>query len=245
MFRDSRSVPRYFLTPALDGFIEGQPVRVIDIGLKGMRLELYSPLQPGSSVTLVFASILVRVQVLWCQLDSLNFVLQQDQYLAGVALEERNPMIEELVGILNLREAAIPITDNRSFDRYRITAPLTGSLGEVAPVSIVDLSVQGARISSIQAVKESSTLPLRFQIDDESGPLSLDATAMWCRASHTGREYETGLHIPGADEVLRKAILRLCVRNEARIELDSLKRKFDALRLASRRSGRRAELMAV
>lgn len=245
MFRDSRSVPRYFLTPALDGFIEGQPVRVIDIGLKGMRLELYSPLQPGSSVTLVFASILVRVQVLWCQLDSLNFVLQQDQYLAGVALEERNPMIEELVGILNLREAAIPITDNRSFDRYRITAPLTGSLGEVAPVSVVDLSVQGARISSIQAVKESSTLPLRFQIDDESGPLSVDATAMWCRPSHTGREYETGLHIQGADDVLRKAILRLCVRNEARIELDSLKRKFDALRLAARRSSGRAELMAV
>lgn len=245
MFRDSRSVPRYFLTPALDGFIEGQPVRVIDIGLKGMRLELYSPLQPGSSVTLVFASILVRVQVLWCQLDSLNFVLQQDQYLAGVALEERNPMIEELVGILNLREAAIPITDNRSFDRYRITAPLTGSLGEVAPVSVVDLSVQGARISSIQAVKESSTLPLRFQIDDESGPLSVDATAMWCRPSHTGREYETGLHIQGADDVLRKAILRLCVRNEARIELDSLKRKFDALRLAARRNSGRAELMAV
>lgn len=234
MLRDSRSVPRYFLTPALDGFIEGQPVRVVDIGLKGLRIELYRPLQPGSSLLLVFASIRVPVQVLWCQIDSLNFVLEQDQYLAGLTFEERNPMIDELIDLLLVREAAIPITEQRSFDRYRITAPLTGSFGETAPVSLMDLSVRGARINSPYVLKESTTHQLRFQVDDESGPVNVNGTVMWCRPAGTSPGFEAGLNITGADEQLRRAILRLCVRNEARIELDSLKRKFDALRLAGR-----------
>lgn len=234
MLRDSRTVPRYFLTPALDGFIEGQPVRVIDIGLKGVRIELYTPLQPGTAMLLVFASIRVPVQVLWCQVDALNFVLEQDQYLAGLTFEEPNAMIPELIDLLMAREAAIPIAEQRSHDRYRITAPLTGSLGEVAPVSLLDLSIRGARVRTPSALSEASTHQLRFQVDDESGPVNVDGTVMWCRSSSPSQGYEVGLNISGADEQLRRAILRLCVRNEARIELDSLKRKFDALRLTAR-----------
>ena len=42
---------------------------------------------------------------------------------------------------------AIPIEDARNAERYRITAHLTGSLGSVAPVGIIDLSIRGARIA--------------------------------------------------------------------------------------------------
>jgi hypothetical protein len=234
MLRDSRTVPRYFLTPALDGFIDGQPVRVIDVGLKGVRVELYSPLPPARSVTLVFASIALQAQVLWCQVDSLNFVLEQDQYLAGLVFEERNPLIEELMVLLMEREAAIPITENRSADRYRITAPLTGSFGDVAPVSLIDLSIRGARISTPTAVIPMTSERLRFQVDEDAGPVDLISTVMWCRPSDNAREYHVGLSIADAEEQMRRNILRLCMRNEARIELDSLKRKFDALRVAGR-----------
>jgi hypothetical protein len=48
------------------------------------------------------------------------------------------------------------------------------------------------------------------------------------------REFYAGLDIDGAEEKLRRAIHRLCMRDEARIDIDSLKRKFDSLRLASR-----------
>jgi hypothetical protein len=56
----------------------------------------------------------------------------------------------------------------------------------------------------------------------------------WCKPSPLGREFYAGLEIDGAEETLRRAIDRLCTRNEARIDMDSLRRKFDALRLASR-----------
>lgn len=233
MKRDQRSVPRYFLLPPVDAIVEGTPARVVDMGIRGARLEVERPFDPGATVDLLIDTIPVKATVLWCQVDALNFASDHDGYLAGVAFEKASTAVDELLTHISGRGGAIRIEEMRSHDRYRITAPLTGTFGEIAPVSIVDLSVAGARIAMLQRVMPGHTESLRFQVDDETGPINISARVTWCKPSPIIREHYAGLEIEGEQEILRTAIHRLCRRNEARIDLDSLKRKFDALRLVS------------
>lgn len=234
MKKDQRTGPRYFLNPTLPGLVSGNSARIVDIGAKGLRVELQHRLQAGASVDVIFAACRMAGTVLWCQVDALNFSSDDDFYLAGIAFPAPMPEIEDLGISLAKRGEAIHIVEMRQHDRYRITAPLTGSFGDVAPVSIVDLSLNGARIALLDRVDPGYTQRLRFQVDDETGPVSLEGTAVWCSPSPIMREFYAGLEIAGGEEPLRKAIHRLCMRDEARIDMDSLKRKFDALRLASR-----------
>jgi hypothetical protein len=233
MKRDLHSVPRYFLIPPIPAMADGTPARVVDMGLRGARLEVRRPFEPGSSIDVIIDTIPVKATVLWCQVDALNFATDHDGYLAGVAFEKASTAVDELLTDISVRGGAIRIEELRLNDRYRITAPLTGTFGEIAPVSIVDISVAGARIAMLHRVLPGSEHPLRFQVDDETGPIDIKATVQWCKPSPIVREHYAGLRIDGEQEVLRGAIHRLCKRNEARIDLDSLKRKFDALRLVS------------
>ncbi|HEX9162919.1 MAG TPA: PilZ domain-containing protein [Thermoanaerobaculia bacterium] len=238
MRNECRTVPRYFLIPAVPALVEGTPARVVDMGIKGARLEVRRPFEPGATVDLVIDSIPIKATVLWCQIDALNFSHDHDGYLAGVAFSQASTAVDELLTEISSRGGAIRIEEMRSHDRYRITAPLTGSFGDIAPVSIVDISVAGARIALLKRVIAGQTETLRFQVDDNTGPISVDAKIMWCRPSPIIREHYAGLSIDGQEDILRPAIHRLCTRNEARIDLDSLKRKFDALRLVSGMSDR-------
>lgn len=233
MKRELRSVPRYFLLPPVDATVDGIPVRIVDMGLKGARIELPCAIQPGKQVQLRIGKIVVTGALLWCQVDALNFSVDDDGYLAGINFEKASTAIDELLTDISGRGGAIRIEEMRSHDRYRITAPLTGSFGEIAPVSIVDLSVAGARVAMLERVAPGYTQSLRFQVDDETGPVNVTASVMWCKPSPLIREHYAGLNIEAGQDVLRAAIDRLCTRNEARIELDSLKQKFDALRLVS------------
>ena len=203
------------------------------MGTKGARVELRAAINPGVTVDVVMDSIHVRGMVLWCQVDAMNFSTDHDGYLAGIAFSQHSTSVDDLVTDLSVRGCAIRIEEMRSHDRYRITAPLTGSFGEIAPVSIVDISVGGVRMAMMKRLVPGSQQTLRFQVDDETGPISVSGTVMWCRPSPIIREHFAGLEINGEEAVLRTAIHRLCTRNEARIDLDSLKRKFDALRLVS------------
>ena len=146
---------------------------------------------------------------------------------------------------ISVRGGAIRIEELRTHDRYRMTAPLTGSFGDIAPVSIVDLSVAGARIAMLHRVIPGSIHELRFQVDDVTGPIAVKSTVMWCKPSPIIREHYAGLSMDGEQDVLRTAIHRLCKRNESRIDLDSLKRKFDALRLVSGLADRQPTRVAV
>ena len=233
MKKDLRSVPRYFLIPPVPALAEGSPARVVDMGIRGARLEVRRPFEPGTTIDLVIDTSPVKATVLWCQVDALNFANDHDGYLAGVAFSQASTAVDELLTELGGSGSAIRIEEMRTHDRYRITAPLTGSFGDIAPVSIVDLSLAGARIAMLHRVLEGSVQQLRFQVDDIVGPINVEAKVMWCKPSPIIREQYAGLSIEGAEEVMRRAIHRLCTRNEARIDLDSLKRKFDALRLVS------------
>ena len=127
---------------------------------------------------------------------------------------------------------AIPIEDARSADRFHITARLTGSFGTIAPVSVIDLSVRGARIAVPQFVRFGTTSVLRFQVDGESGPIDVSSTVVWCLGAEK-EGFEAGLKIDAQEERLRLAIHRLCMRDEARIDLHSLRRRFDSMRALS------------
>lgn len=233
MKRETKGVPRYFLIPPITAMAQGTPARVVDMGLRGARLEVIRPFEPGTTIDVVIDTIPVKASVLWCQVDALNFSAESDAYLAGVAFEKASTAIDELLTEISVRGGAIRIEEQRSNDRYRITAPLTGTFGDIAPVSIVDISIGGARIAMIHRVIPGSSHELRFQVDDQTGPINVVANVMWCKPSPIVREHYAGLRIDGEEEILRTAIHRLCKRNEARIDLDSLKRKFDALRLVS------------
>jgi hypothetical protein len=234
MRKEQRTVPRYFLDPTLSAISNGRPVRVVDLGIKGGRLELASRIEPGTAIDLAIGTIELKATVLWCQVDALNFAADYDGYLAGIAFDKPSDAVGDLVQDLHSLGRAVRIEELRSHDRYRITAPLTGRFGEIAPVSIIDISVRGVRLAMIKRVAIGYTHALLFQVDDEMGPVEVSAKVAWCRPAPFGRDFHAGLEIDGAEEKLRQAIHLLCTRDEARIDMDSLRRKFDAMRLASR-----------
>ena len=65
------------------------------------------------------------------------------------------------------------------------------------------------------------------------GPVIVNAMVVWCIGDERSG-FEAGLKIEAQEDRLRLAIHRLCMRGEARIDLHSLRRKFDSLRAAAR-----------
>ena len=235
MERDLRTVPRYFLSPSLNGSVDGNPAAIVDLSAKGARVQMVHPLEPGKKYYLILSSqITVEVTALWSELDSLRMDMVHDEYLSGVAFTRPSRVVGELLDELVGRNIATRIEDYRSYDRYRLTAPITGSFGATAPISLLDLSLRGARIAAPATIGVGSGDSLRFQVDGQSGPIDVYARVAWAKAGLHG-EYEAGLSIIGQDERMREAIQTLCIRGEARIDLDSLRRKFDGLRSAAQR----------
>lgn len=230
---DLRSVARYFLNPVLPAVVNNLSARLIDLSIKGARVELAEPMEPGTNVVLMIGApgggVTVSGTLLWCEIDSLLVDTTQDRYLSGISFTHTSTAVDELLDRLCGSDRAVRIEDFRSYDRYRVTAPLTGSFGEFAPVSLLDLSVRGARIAFDGKITPHSSGRLRFQVDDETGPVDVQSRVMWTTPAIAGGE-QAGLLIESQGETLRRAIHRLCVRGEARIDLDSLRRKFDQLR---------------
>lgn len=231
-----RTVPRYFLLPPLHARYGDHQISVVDLSLKGARIEVARPLPLGARFQLTIethrATIQLPATVLWCEIDELSLSEGADRYLAGMVFDEASAEIGALIERLLKTNLALPIEDARSADRFRISAQLTGSFGGVAPVGIMDLSIRGARIAIPQFVRFGTTAALRFQVDGETGLVDVDATVMWCLgAAQEG--FEAGLRVDGQEDRLRLAIHRLCMRDEARIDLHSLRRRFDAMRALS------------
>ena len=231
-----RSMTRYFLIPPLQAAIDTAPARLIDLSLKGLRVETTTPLTSGARVRFrveaAEVSVDLMANVVWSQIDDLSLNDSSDRYLSGVLFEEVPREIGELIQNLLEAKVAVPIQDCRNADRYRIAFPLTGSFGP-RHASLIDVSINGARLAVRQFVQPGTVDTLAFQVDSEMGAIVTDATVAWCIGGP--REgFEAGLKIADKEDVLRLAIHRLCMRNEARIDLHSLRRKFDTLRTAAR-----------
>jgi hypothetical protein len=227
-----RSFPRYFLLPPLSGTAGAESVQVVDISLKGARLELNAPLRVGSRHRLVITTshgvVDEEITVLWSQIDELPIDNGPDRYMAGIEFDGQPKAVGELIDQLLLTHNALPIEDARSADRYRVSVPMTGIFG-ILQIGVQDLSVRGARISLPYFIRVGTVTPFAFQVDAENGPIEVLATVAWCIGT-VASGFEAGLRIDNEEERLRSAIHRLCMRDEARIDLHSLRRKFDALR---------------
>jgi hypothetical protein len=215
--------------------VDGKPVSLVDLSTKGARLELSGVLNPGTQVHLQVGTphgkLSVEGTVLWCQIDELLLDGSEDRYLGGLMFREQQPAIAALLEELTAADAAVLIEDFRCEDRYTMTAPLTGSFGDVvAPVSIVDLSLHGGRLSMHSKIESGTTGSLRFQVDEETGPIDVFAKVVWSARAHDSIGYSAGLNIEKSEDPLRMAVQRLCARGEARIDGLSLRRKFDAVR---------------
>jgi hypothetical protein len=211
-------------------------VNVVDVSLKGARIEIAKPIPLGARYPLIIETHRGTVQttatVLWCEIDELSLTDGVDRYLVGVVFDESSTDVGSLIERLLKANLALPIEDARSSDRYRLSSRLTGSFGVVAPVSILDLSIRGARIALPHFVRFGATGTLRFQVDGETGPVDVDGTVMWCLGAEN-EGFEAGIKVEAQEERLRIAIHRLCMRDEARIDLHSLRRRFDAMRSLS------------
>jgi hypothetical protein len=230
-----RTMPRYFLLPPMFATAGSESVRVIDISLRGARLELNSPLRAGSRQRLIIHTtegvVDETVTVLWSQIDDLS-VDGIDRYLAGIEFDSQPQSVGQLIERLLECHAAIAIEDGRGSDRFRVSVPLTGVFG-ILQIGVLDLSIRGAKITLPNFIRVGTVSPLAFQVESESGPIEILATVAWCigTASHG---FEAGLRIDGEEERMRMAIHQLCMRDEARIDLHSLRRKFEVLRQSAR-----------
>lgn len=239
MRRDLRTVPRFFLNPPIPAFANNHAARVIDLSVKGTRLELVERLQPGENVFVVIHwrqhEVTMPATVLWCELESMLVDMVHDRYIAGLSFDRRSGGVDELVNDLLAREAAMIIEDFRNFDRYRLITTLGGSFGDLSPVSVADLSLRGARIITSEPIGVGVRDSLRFYIDETIGSLDVVGRVKWSTKSNVPRMYNTGLLISGHDEAMRAAINSLSMRGDARIDIDSLRRKFDRMRAIARR----------
>ena len=227
-----RSFPRYFLFPPLFATAGPESVRIIDLSLKGARLELNAPLRVGSRQRIVIMTtegmVDEQVTVLWSQIDELPIENGPDRYMAGVEFDGQPAAVGELIERLLASHNAIPVEDARSVDRYRVSVPMTGIFG-ILQIGVQDLSIRGARISLPYFIRVGTVSPFAFQVDAQGGPIEVLGTVAWCIGS-AATGYEAGLRIDNEEERLRTAIHRLCMRDEVRIDLHSLRRKFDSLR---------------
>jgi hypothetical protein len=152
-----------------------------------------------------------------------------------VEFDNPNGEVGGLIEKLLATHGAVPIEDSRSADRFRISVPLTGIFGFVQ-AGVADLSNRGARISLRHFIRVGTVSPFAFQVDAASGPVEVLATVAWCLGS-AAEGFEIGLKIDGEEERMRMAIHRLCMRDEARIDLHSLRRKFDSIRQSALQDG--------
>jgi hypothetical protein len=68
---------------------------------------------------------------------------------------------------------------------------------------------------------------LRFRVDRKH--IDVYAEMVWCKPAERRSGFECGLRVQGEEALLRHVIAQLCTHNQARIDLNSLRRKFDPM----------------
>lgn len=232
MATDFRTVPRYFIMTALPATLGDVEVNVVDLSVRGARLQLMQPFSIGASLQFSLrteiATVSSRATISWCRMAALALDdAECDRYLCGIMFDEEQPAVMNIVDGLLSREMAMRIEDARATERYEITTTLTGSFGMQSSVRILDLSIRGARISTDRQVPVGTAAALRFRVDRKQ--IDVYAEMVWCKAAEHRNGFECGLQIKGEESLMRQVIALLCTHNQARIDLQSLRRKFDPL----------------
>lgn len=229
---DFRTVPRYFVTGALSATFGDAAASIVDLSIRGARLHMTQPFTIGSTLQFVLEAagerINVQSTVSWCRMAALALDENEtDRYLIGIMFDAEQPAATKVIENLVAAEQAMRIEDARGAERYEITTVLTGSYGMHSPIRLLDLSVTGARIGTDRQVPSGTVGPLRFRIDRKH--IDVNATMVWCRQSQTRDGFECGLRIEGEESLMRQVIANLCMQNHARVDLQSMRRKFDPM----------------
>ena len=232
MATDFRTVPRYFVTGALPATFGNVTANIVDLSVRGARLHMTQPAAIGSTLTLTIEAagqqIAVPATVSWCRMAALALDdFETDRYLLGVMFDSEQPAVTKVIDDLVASEQAMRIEDARDSERYEITTQMTGSYGMHSPIRLLDLSVRGARIGTDRLVPPGTIAPLRFRVDRKH--IDVNAEMVWCRASEKRGGFECGLRIEGEEALLRQVIAQLCNQNHARVDLQSMRRKFDPM----------------
>lgn len=240
MFTDLRRHPRYFLPSGIPAIVHEARANIVDLSMKGARVQVTQPLALGAKVPFALmangSTIRTEATVLWCQMVAL--ALDEDEsdvYLAGVVFPDELATVGAVLDKMIAADEAIAIQDSRSTERYAITIPLYASFGDrLTEVRLLDLSIRGARVGAKAALRVGTETSLRFRLDP--GP-SVDVVAkvVWCRPSDRKLGFEVGLSINGEEALLRAVIAQMCMRKQARVDMHSLRRKFDPV--GTKRSG--------
>jgi len=229
---DFRTAPRYFVMTALPATLGQAEANVVDLSARGARVQLTEPFTIGASVQFRLqterATIFTQATVSWCRMAALALDdMECDRYLCGVMFDEEQPAVMKVIDDLVASELAMRIEDARGTERYEITKELHGSFGMHASVRILDLSIRGARIATDRPVPVGTAAALRFRVDRKH--IDLYAEMVWCKPVEKRSGFECGLRIEGEESLLRQVIAQLCTHNQARIDLNSLRRKFDPM----------------
>lgn len=238
MQQDLRAFPRYFLPNGLAAMIGKWDASVVDLSVKGARLQtteqLVAGTQLGFAMMAAGSTIRTTATVLWCQMAALALDAEEsDVFLAGVVFEEALPALGTVIDRMIALDEAMRIQDSRSTERYSVTAYLKASFGDhCLDARILDLSLRGARLAMRQPVRVGTEACLRFSPD--FGPtVEVETAVRWCRKSDRNAAYEIGIHIPHEESLMGAVLAQMCMRKQARVDLNSLRRKFDPLRTAS------------
>ena len=69
------------------------------------------------------------------------------------------------------------------------------AFGDIAPVSVVDISLHGARMHVRSRIPTGTGGPLRFQVDEQTGLTDVFGRVMWCAPSRDEGGFVAGLKI--------------------------------------------------
>jgi hypothetical protein len=236
MLSDFRRHPRYFLPAGLHASLAEVEANVVDLSVKGARLQVLQPLVVGAKLPFALVTsggtITTGATVLWCQMAALALDDEEsDRYLAGIVFDVALPLVAHVLDMLIASEEAIAIQDSRTTERYCVGIPLAASFGEKSEVRVSDLSIRGARINCREQIRIGTKASLRFRL--EPGPaVDVEAIVVWCRPCDRKIGYEIGLAISNEEPLLRAVVAQMCMRKQARVDLNSLRRKFDPMRSA-------------
>ena len=232
MATDFRTAPRYFVMSALPATFGNVEAHIVDLSVRGARLHMTQPFTIGSTlrfnVQAAGQAISVQATVSWCRMAALALDdYETDRYLLGIMFDHEQPAVMKVIDDLVASEQAMRIEDARGTERYEIIMQLTGSFGMHSPIRVLDLSIRGARISTDRMVPPGTIAPLRFRVERKH--IDVNAEMVWCRPSERRGGFECGLRIEGEESLLRQVIAHLCTQNHARIDLNSMRRKFDPM----------------
>lgn len=232
MQQDARTEARYFIVTPVAAQIAGMNADVVDLSTKGARLQVTSHVRPGTAVELAMrtggVSIATMATVVWCEIAALAFSDEEsDRYLCGVTFAHPLSVIGHLIEDLVAAKSAMPITDSRASQRYRVIAPVTASFADLPSLRVLDVSIRGARVLTPELLEPGASGRLRFMINGDDTHVWLPATVVWSRPAERKGRFEAGLRILDADEWLTAIIDELMLREGVAIETDGLRRKFN------------------